>query len=225
MNDIYPVFQHFCIDSCSTRDWRELSFKSSKKKKLSDFAFVATNLHIQILTVGHNLVDSAENETGDRKSKPSYLYDFITTGAPAAHHLGFENGGLCRARDNLEEMIRSLEITVRNNLVPRERTHSAVTNDADAIKEALELEDIMNLLMEDSESSKHFFKEEMTKRISTHAQAVKHREDVVLSQSLSGLVEAFQTKLYLYVHHREGNDWRWTHMWDIFQGLRVFIRA
>jgi hypothetical protein len=213
--NIYPVFQHF-VDICSMRGWRDLSFKSSKKKKHPDFAFVATNLHTQLFTVSADPIETTKkNEAKDESA--TYMYEFITTGAPAAHHLGFDNGGLCRARDNLEEMIRSLEITVHNNLVPRERTHSAVTSDADAIKEALELEDIMNLLMEDSESSKHFFHEEMTKRISTHAQAVKHREDVVLSQTLSGLAEAFRTKIYLYMHNREGVDWRWTNMWDIFE--------
>ena len=103
-----------------------------------------------------------------------------------------------------------------NNLVERGRSHSAVTSDADAVKEALELEDIMNLLMEDSESSKHFFQGEMTKRISTQSHAVKHREDHVMSQVLSGLAESFLIKIYLYAKNKDGVDWRWSHMFEIF---------
>ena len=216
LRDIYRVFGEV-INGCSARGWVQLSFKSSKKKKHASFAFVATNLHTQLLTLSSKPHEGGAAAAGSAcESENSYTYDFITTGAPAAHNLGYENGGLCRARDNLEEMIMSLEITVGNNLVERGRSHSAVTSDADAVKEALELEDIMNLLMEDSESSKHFFQGEMTKRISTQSHAVKHREDHVMSQVLSGLAESFLIKIYLYAKNKDGVDWRWSHMFEIF---------
>ena len=74
-------------------------FKRSSSKKDKDFEFLATNLHVQIMTVlphgrgGILLVYLCNDCLSLRRSVES-TYHRVTFGAPVAHARGFKHGGL-----------------------------------------------------------------------------------------------------------------------------------
>ena len=67
----------------------------------------------------------------------------------------------------------------------------------------------------------------LTKRIATKNHIARLREDVVVSQAISGLCESFRLKLFLYAERlqnvidntQDANDldWRWKNMFDIYE--------
>ncbi|CAM9650481.1 unnamed protein product [Ectocarpus sp. 12 AP-2014] len=68
------------------------NFRSSLLKKEPLLQYVATNLHIQVWSI-------RDPATGKDRS-----YDFVTTGAPAAHALGHVGGGLVTLQEKLQAL-------------------------------------------------------------------------------------------------------------------------
>ncbi|CAM9725069.1 unnamed protein product [Chrysoparadoxa australica] len=87
-----------CSTICDSLAASGKNFRSSMDKKHKDLQFAATNLHVQIFSVKDITAQATSAEH----------FDFATTGAPAAHLLGFRWGGLVSlqkelhlARDNV----------------------------------------------------------------------------------------------------------------------------
>ena len=229
--DIYTVFRR-TVEQSTSRHGGSLTFKSSKKKKHPDFCFVATNLHTQFFSIStENHQAYHDDERGQNKKASEedliYTHDFITTGAPAAHHLGFEKGGLCSKRDELEEIIAYLQYTKDDAEVRvRDRAFSAVTQAHDEIKLINEMTSLHHEGFENESDGKALTIDFLTKRIATKNHIARLREDVVVSQAISGLCESFRLKLFLYAERlqnvidntQDANDldWRWKNMFDIY---------
>eukprot|EP00903_Cladosiphon_okamuranus_P019670 g18080.t2 len=75
------------------------SFRSSLLKKEPLLQYVATNLHIQVWSIRDPVTGVDRN------------YDFVTTGAPAAHALGHAGGGLVTLQAKLQALgVRVMEL-------------------------------------------------------------------------------------------------------------------
>ena len=79
--------------------WRGLSFKPSTAKKEQALRYVPTNLQIQRLEV-----QALHGEHNTLSAEGSYV--FVTTGAPAAHALGFKSGGILHIDERIEKCER-----------------------------------------------------------------------------------------------------------------------
>lgn len=84
------------------RDKHKQYFKASVEKKSEDLRFVPINLHIQDLLIGPT--NSFINDEKRRTSKEVSAYDFTTVGAPAAHCLKFNKGGILSYQVKLKKL-------------------------------------------------------------------------------------------------------------------------
>eukprot|EP00752_Nemacystus_decipiens_P017766 g15928.t1 len=80
------------LDVYTERFEEGANFRSSLLKKEPLLQYVATNLHIQVWSVRDPVTGVDRN------------YDFVTTGAPAAHALGHGGGGLVTLQDKLQAL-------------------------------------------------------------------------------------------------------------------------
>ena len=108
----------------------------------------------------------------------------------------------------------------------RDRAFSAVTQAHDEIKLINEMTSLHHEGFENESDGKALTIDFLTKRIATKNHIARLREDVVVSQAISGLCESFRLKLFLYAERlqnvidntQDANDldWRWKNMFDIY---------
>ncbi|CAM9248592.1 unnamed protein product [Discosporangium mesarthrocarpum] len=119
------------LDLYSSKMAEGVNFRSSMLKKDPLLQFVATNLHLQVLSVC------------DPMARKGTHYDFTTTGAPVAHKGGYKAGGLT----SLEESLGLMKETVL-----RYRQQYKSLADASELKRTAkvenvsEMEEVMNKL-------------------------------------------------------------------------------
>uniref|UniRef100_A0A8C4R801 Phosphatidylinositol-3,4-bisphosphate 4-phosphatase n=1 Tax=Eptatretus burgeri TaxID=7764 RepID=A0A8C4R801_EPTBU len=115
------------LSSSSTTMWTSIltgrTFKSSRLKCSKDLEFLPTNLHVQRLHIYHR------RGTG-------CAHDVLTLGAPAAHSLGFWDGGL----RSLLHKASGVTCKVLHNLWLLHHMHADLTQKSKLLSKALEVQ-------------------------------------------------------------------------------------
>ena len=202
--DTYWVL-HKSAMNCDKRGWQPLTFKSSKKKGDKELAFVPTNMHVQLFSVSAHQTWMDASLASSSLHRISRVYDFVTVGLSAAHALGFDEDGL----DAMRHMLRK-EVY---GTAPEQESQNSELGDTPSSEKAGSLDSRVSQLK--SETGRRQKLNAMHKSASTLSQdeamllheskldnidniiEVRLREDMVFSQMLSAVIEAFRTKLYL----------------------------